>query len=105
MELFSACGERQVTLLSSGLPAFLGFSRPGTENDGELFPAISPGLFPTNNGRSLRRLRDAAAVVNKGTTLAAVEETLSLTGRRGETLAGVKGKTLGPGIPSRPCRW
>lgn len=53
MEPFSACGERQVKLLSSGLPAFLGFSRLGRGNDGELFPAISPGLFPTNDGRSL----------------------------------------------------
>lgn len=85
----------QVTLLRPGLPAFLGFSL-GQRVEILLryfLPVLSRAL-PKNQRRTTRRWGDDTAMVSKGTTLAATEDTPSLTGRRGEILAEVKGKTL-----------
>lgn len=96
VELFHAETWRgEVALLSPGLPAFLGFS---LGQRGEILlryflPVLSWALSK-KQGKKPRSWGDDIAMASKGTTLAAAEDTPSLTGRRGEILAGVKGKTL-----------
>lgn len=88
-------GGGQVTLLSPGLPAFLGFSL-GQRGEVLLryFLPVLSWAIPKKQEKKSRRQGDDPAVVSKGITLAVAEDTPSLTGRWGEILAGVKGKTL-----------
>lgn len=75
-------GGGQVALLSPGLPAFLGFSlgQRGKIVLRYFLPVFSWSL-PNKQGRKPGRWGDDSAVVSKGTTLAAAEDTPSLTGR------------------------